>query len=253
MTELPRSYTKVVRRITGYWGAFPLGQDLAPGMVGRKEDTTFVRDSWLADYPGYDPDSFAAPPPEQRIGVDAWVGEGVRVDGTGVDAGGGALPVAGRFRLSFSGANEGAVVCRGIRDWSFQNPRLVKQHVVDLYKNDQWDRRNILVMNVMLTDAAWVMVSSGSGQSVELSVSGALAPAGAPELLKAALGDASLDLTHLASATVGYSATLPEGGSPLFQAVRLRRFPRLEPRFTKGSDGVFTEPAFGDPDEADDT
>lgn len=252
MASLPKSYMKVVRHISGFWGAFPLGQDLAPGMVGRKEDGTFVRDSWLGEMPDYDPQTFAAPVPQQRVGVDAWVGDGVRFEQIGAAAGGGVLPAGGRFRIGFSGANEGAVVCRGVREWSFSDPRLVKQHVVELYRRELWNPRDILVMSVLLVDAAWVMVSSGSGQSVDLSLSGVPAPSGAAELLKAAFGEATFDVTHIAAATVGYSATLPAGGSPLFQAVRLKRFPRLEPRYVKGAAAAFTEAQFGDLGEDDD-
>ena len=36
MSELPKIYMKILRRLTGFWGAYPLYQDLEPGMVGRR-------------------------------------------------------------------------------------------------------------------------------------------------------------------------------------------------------------------------
>ena len=73
------------------------------------------------------------------------------------------------------------------------------------------------------------------------------APAGAAELLKLALGSGQLNLAHGAVASVGYSSSIP-AGSPLFQAIRLRRFPRTETRYVKGPDRAFEEPVFGGPD-----
>jgi hypothetical protein len=251
MASLPRSYVKVVRGITGMWGAFPLSQELAPGMIGRQDEGTFRRDAWLRDLPGYDPARHAAPQPAEKASTDAWVGSGTQLEQVGVGAGGGALPVGGKFRVSFSGADEGAVVVRGSREWGFANPRLVKQHVIELYQQDQWDPRDILIMSVLLVDAAWVLVSSDRGQSVELSLEGIPAPAGAAELLKLALGSGQVDLAHGMTASVGYSGSIPDGGSPLFSAIRLRRFPRTETRYVKGGDRAFSEPEFGSPDPED--
>ena len=48
MEPLPVTYMKILRRVTGYWGAHPLSQELAPGMVGRRVQGRFVKDATLS-------------------------------------------------------------------------------------------------------------------------------------------------------------------------------------------------------------
>jgi hypothetical protein len=69
-------------------------------------------------------------------------------------------------------------------------------------------------------------------------------------VLKAALGSASLNLGHAAVTSSGYSSALDMPGTPLFRAIRLRRFPALHTSYlVKGPDD-FEEATFGgdDPD-----
>jgi hypothetical protein len=252
MASLPRSYVNVVQRMTGYWGAFPLHQELAPGAIGRKGDGVFSRETDLSRLPGYDAARFSASLPQNKVNTDAFVSEDVHYERTGVGAGGGVLPVGGQFRLSFGAAGQGAVACRGTRVWSFDDIRAVKQHVIELYKQGSWDVRNILVVRVLVVDAAWVMVASQRGQSIDLTVSGGAGPiGGATDLLKAVLGSATVDFSHGGFGSVGYSGALPEGGTPLFEAIRLKRFPRLDAQRVVRGLGDFEVPVFGVTEEND--
>jgi rubredoxin len=246
MASLPRSYVNVVRKTTGYWGAFPLSQELAPGMIGRKVNGTFRRETDLTKLDGYDPVKFAAPVRAEKVSADAYVSDGVQFDRVDVGADGGGLPLGGRFRLSFSNAGQGAVACRGTREWEFDDLRAVKGHVISLFRRGLWDLRDILVVRVLLVDVAWVMVASQRGQSVELSLSGALAPpiAGARDLLKAVIGAGTLDLAYGAFGSVGYSGELSKGGTPLFEAIKLKRFPRLDMPYVRGPESPFEEADF---------
>jgi hypothetical protein len=250
MTGLPKAYMKILRRLTGFWGAYPLGQDLAPGMIGRRVQGVFVRDLDLADYPGYDPAAFAASAAAPRSPVDAWVDEGARLVQAGAGVEGGGLPAGGRLRLEFSGADQGAFVCRRASEWSFDNLRRVKDHLVELYRQGTWQPGDILITAVMKAETAVAFFSAERGSSVDLDLTGVPAVGPAAEALKAALGSGSLRLGHSAVTSSGYSSALDAPGTPLFQAITLRRFPAAHAGFVVRGTDDFLEPTFGDEEDS---
>ncbi len=252
MTGLPKTYMKILRRLTGFWGAYPLSQDLAPGMVGRRVQGVFVRDCDLSDYPGFDATAFAASAAEPRSPVDAWVDEGARLVQLEAGVGGGALPAGGRIRLEFSGADQGAFVCRRACEWSFGNLRRVKDHLVDLHRQGHWQRGDILVTTVMKAEEAFGFFSAEAGTSVNLGLTGVPAVGPAAEVLKAALGSGSLSVGRDATSSSGYSSSLDRPGTPLFQAIKLRRFPSPHASFVVRGPDDFQEAAFGDDDDDED-
>mgnify|MGYP001385543366 CR=1 FL=1 len=249
MSGLPKAYMKILRRLTGFWGAYPLAQDLAPGMIGRRVRGVFVRDLDLADYPGYDPAAFAASAAPPRSPVDAWVDEGARLVQAGAGVEGGGLPAGGQFRLEFSGADQGAFVCRRASEWSFDNLRKVKDHLVGLYRQGSWQPGDILITAVLKSESAVALFSSERGSSVDLDLTGVPAAGPAAEALKAALGSASLQLGHATATSSGYSSSLDVPGTPLFQAIKLRRFPTAHAGFVVRGADDFEEASFGDEDD----
>jgi hypothetical protein len=251
MSGLPKVYMKILRRLTGFWGAYPLSQDLAPGMVGRRVQGVFMRDSDLSDYPGYDQTAFAAAAAEPRSPVDAWVDQGARLVEFGAGVGGGALPAEGKLQLQFSGANQGALVCRRPSEWSFVNLRRVKDHLVDLYQQGHWQRGAILVTSVIKAEEAFAFFSAEAGTSVDLGLAGLPGLGPAAEALKAALGSGSLRLGHNATSSAGYSSALDQPGTPLFQAIKLGRLPTPHASFVVRGEGEFREVSFGDEDDDD--
>ena len=251
MAELPVSYMKATREVTGFWGAYPLGQELSPGAYGRRVKGQFVADGRLSDFPGYDGTAFGLTEAAARSPAETWLSEGARVEDVGVSAGGPALPVSGKLRVQFSHAEQMLFGCRNGRVWSFQNLRKVKDHLLSLYKQGQWDRRDILVTHVMKVDAAWVFYSTRGGQWVEVSVSVTPGPAVAADLLKAAIGSGKLEIGYGGLAASGYASQLPGPGTPLFQAIKISRWPRPHPGIVLRGPGDFDEATFGDPDEPD--
>jgi hypothetical protein len=249
MSGFPKTYMKILRRLTGFWGAYPLSQDLAPGMVGRRVGGVFVRDLDLADYPGYDPALLAASVADPRSPVDAWVDEGARLVQAGAGVESDALPVGGRFRLEFSGADQGAFVCRRASEWSFDNLRRVKDHLVNLYRQGSWQPGDILITAVMRAETALAFFSAERGTSVDLELTGVPAVGPAAEALKAALGSGSLKLGHATVTSSGYSSALDVPGTPLFQAIKLRRFPTARAGLVVRGPDDFEEALFGDEDD----
>jgi hypothetical protein len=252
MAPLPVSYMKAVRDITGYWGAYPLAQELSPGAYGRRVQGVFTADGELSDFPGYDAAAFGTSEAPVRSPADAWMSEGASVEQLAVTAGGPALPVAAGLRLRFTRAEQAAFACRNGRQWAFENLRRVKDHLIWLYHEGKWDARDILVTHVMKTDAAWLFYSSQSGQSVDLSVSVTPGPAAAAELLKAAVGSGKVEIGYGGLASSGYSSVIDGPATPLFQAIRIKRIPRAHADIVVKGAGDFDDATFGDPDATDD-
>ncbi|GEM_PF-6126625 len=249
MTALPVSYMKAIRHLTGFWAAYPLSQELAPGAYGRRVEGRFVADGHLSDLPGWDPDALATAQAPARAPADAWLSDGVSVERLAVSADGPALPAAGRIRLRFSQAEQAAFACRNGREWAFAGLRRVKEHLIRLYRDGHWDHRDILITHVLRTDAAWLFYSSRSGQSVDLGVSVAPGPAAAADLLKAAIGGGDAEIGYSGVASSGYSSTLNGPATPLFQAIRIRRVPAVSAEIVVKGAGPFEEPSFGDPED----
>jgi hypothetical protein len=252
MAPLPVSYMKAVRKITGFWGTYPLGQELAPGYYGRRVEGRFTRDGDLSDFPGYDAVAFAAVEALPRSPADAWLSEGTSVEQLAVEAGGPSLPAAARLRLRFSQAEQAAFACRNGREWAFANLRRVKDHLVWLYHQGQWNPKDILVTSVMKTDSALLFYSSQSGQSVDLSLSVIPGPAAAADLLKAAVGSGTVESGYGALASSGYSSVIDGPATPLFQAIRIRRTLTAHADIVVKGLRDFEDATFGDPDETDD-
>lgn len=251
MATLPMSYMKAVRDITGYWGAYPLAQELKPGAYGRRVQGVFISDGELADFPGYDPAAFAASEAAARSPADAWLSKGASVEHLAVAAGGPALPVTAGLRLRFSSAEQAAFACRNARQWAFGNLGRVKNHLLWLYQQGKWDRKDILVTHVLKTDAAWLFYSSQSSQSVDLSAEVTPGPAAAAELLKAAVGSGKVEIGYGGLASSGYSSVIDGPATPLFQAIRIQRIPRAHADVVTKGPGDFDEVSFGDPDTGD--
>lgn len=251
MAPLPASYMKAVRHITGFWGAYPLTQELSPGSYGRRVEGIFYKDGHLSDFPGYDAAAFAVTEALPRGAADAWLSEGASVERLAASAGGPALPVAGRLCLRFTQAEQAAFGCRNGRQWAFANLRRVKDHLLWLYNEGRWGPKDILITHVMKTDMAWLFYSTQSGQSVEFSLSVTPGPAVAAELLKAAFGSASVEIGYGGLAASGYSSVLDSPATPLFQALQIKRLPRAHADIVvKGQS--FDEATFGDANAADD-
>jgi hypothetical protein len=249
MTPLPVSYMKAVRHITGFWGAYPLAQELSPGTYGRRVEGRFSGDGQLSDFPGYDATAFATVEAPARSPADAWLSEGASVEQLAVTAGGPALPAAAGLRLRFSRAEQAAFACCNGREWAFKNLRQVKDHLVWLYHQGRWNPKDILVTHVMKTDAAWLFYSSQSGQSVDLSLSVTPGPAAAAELLKAAVGSGKVEIGYGGVASSGYSSVLDGPATPLFQAIRIKRTWKVEADIVVKGPGPFEDATFGDADD----
>src|SRR6478609_4054582 len=106
MAALPVSYMREIRRITGYYGAHPLAQNLAPGMVGRRVGGAFIRDADLPESPKPGDDTYATRVEPARNPSDSWHSEKVTVNAGGLAIGGAALPADANISVRFSNADE---------------------------------------------------------------------------------------------------------------------------------------------------
>jgi hypothetical protein len=238
---------KVVRRLTGFWAAYPLAQDLEPGLVGQKVKGRFEPDSHLSRLQPVDHSILETDESPALTPVDSWIDQGVEVTGVGGGVDTPHLPVDGKISVKFSSAEQGVVLCTRAREWAFRDLRGVKAHVLQLAHEGHWGRDDILITSVMKVERACVLFSTKRNQSLDVSV-GAVPPVpipGANEFLKLAIGEASFTVDMNRSVSSGYAAELDAPGTPLFQAIQIRGIVQKRAEYIKGA-GDFREPSFGD-------
>jgi hypothetical protein len=246
------SYTKELRSITGWFGAYPLGQHLVPGMIGRRVQGAFVRDDYLSSLPGFTAELDATVVEPDHHGTDAWSSEHVTVSAANLGADGVALPADAKLTVQFSNANQAVFLCQNLREWGFSHPRNVKKFLIARYRTRDLTHKDIVIMRVKKTDASWLFFSSARGQSVDLGLSARPPVSAISDMLKTAIFDGTLRVAHGGLASSGYTAEVLEPATPLFQAIRVKGWIRPETvDVTKGDDEYFEEATFGDPDELD--
>ncbi len=253
MSELPKTYIKIVRDITGYWGTYPPTYPLAPGMIGKPQGGAFVRDSYLYLQPGYDPvahaveDNAASDDP-----VTVWTTRHVKMEALGADVEGPVVSVTAGIKMHFGGQNEAAIICNGNVYRAFTVLRSVKNLMLKLLDDGNWDREDCLVTEVLVAKSAWIFFSTERDQTAEMQAEVPLDlpnPASAIAVLNGLAGRARLTTSSMSIRTAGISSTLPEGGTPLFRAIRFKKWWPPDHKtidFVKGSDAAFEEQPFGE-------
>jgi hypothetical protein len=252
--EFPRQYIRVARDITGYWGAYPPTYPLSPGMIGRpdKKDGAFVREDYLKNMPGYDRVTHAVE--DNALSSDPvsiWTTKGVSMKTIGAGVAIPGLPASGKVQIHFAAQNEAAIICNGNLYRSFSSLGAVKQLMLDLLDKKKWDWDQCLVTEVLVAKAAWIFYATERDQTAEIQGSAPLdlSKFALPiEALKELAGKVNLEASFSSSPSGGITSSLPDGGTPLFRAIQFKKgFLRgTTIDYTRGSDSVFEEPAFGE-------
>jgi hypothetical protein len=250
MVNLPKSYIRVARDITGYWGTYPPSLELKPGVIGRVLDGMFVKEGLLSQFPGYNPKTHADQEEPERNSVSLWNTRHVSMNVFGVDGSAPAANASAGIRMQFGAANEAAIICIGNAYRSFVNLGVVKSLMMKLLEDQEWDRGQCIVTEVLATKKAWICFSTAKDQTAELHASTSLIPGVDPlGILKAAGGHAEFIASTANSEAAGYKISLPDGGTPLFRAIQFRRdwtHPfSVAPEYLRGSGSPFEEPDFG--------
>ena len=108
MVNLPKSYIRVARDITGYWGTYPPSLELKPAVIGRVLDGMFVKEGLLSQFPGYNPKTHADQEEPERNSVSLWNTRHVSMNVFGVDGSAPAGNASAGIRMQFGAANEAA-------------------------------------------------------------------------------------------------------------------------------------------------
>jgi hypothetical protein len=241
---------RVAKEITGYWGTYLPSMEMEPGVIGRVVGGLFVKEGHLNQFPGFNLALHSVQEEAEHNSVSLWNTRHVSLRVIGVDA---SMPANGGsagIRMQFGAANEAAIICNGNAYRSFADLRVVKELMQQLLESEKWDRDQCVVTEVLATKKAWICFSTAKDQTAELHAAAPLVPGADPlGVLKAAAGQANLIASSTNSEAAGYSTTLPNGGTPLFRAIKFRRdWPNpfhSSPQYLKG-ESAFDEPVFGE-------
>jgi hypothetical protein len=250
MTDLPRSYMKVARAITGYWGTYLPSLDLKLGTIGRQVGGVFVKEGHISRFPEYEPALFSIDDVEQKAPTAVWNTSSVRMETLQVQADAPGKVVSAGVRLTFGAADEAAIICNIVREQSFSDLLALKDLMRRLYDQGRWDKDLCVVTEIISVASAWICFATASGQSAEIKASAPLSLPGDPLAALAAIsGKGSLTASMDAKASSAFCATLPDGGTPLFRAMRFnqRLFGLLDPEiaYVRGGSSEFEEADFG--------
>lgn len=250
MSDLPKMYMRVARDLTGYWGTYLPSRRLEPGIIGSIVEGVFVPEGRLDQLLGYDKFKHGVQQEPEGDPASAWATQHVTFTDVNVSGTAPAGLASAGIRMRFGAANEALIICSGVSYRSFSNLRNVKELMKQLFEAKQWDREQCVITEVVASKAAWICFSTAKDQALELDGSAPLLPGADPlGLLKNAAGNLSLKVASTDSLQAAYSTTVPDGGTPLFRALRFRRgllHPfHSEPQYLKGGDDAFEEPEFG--------
>ncbi len=249
LANLPQSYIRVVRDLTSYWGTYLPGRHLYVGMLFEFDDGVFVKAGDLAGLPTVE---IANYPVETEASDDAvmhWTSDAVTMEVIGADVAAPGAVASGGVRLTFGQAKQAAIICNGVRTSAYADITAVRDLLRRLRDAGVWKPNISLVTDVMVVDSAWLCFSTERDQQADIKASAPLAlPAVPAEALKAIAGNGTLTASATAAKTSAICTTLPNGGTPLFRAIKFSPAwlglgtPALG--FVKGGGEEFMEPDF---------
>jgi hypothetical protein len=193
MSDLPKSYMRIARKITGYWGTYLPSLRLQVGATGRRVDGVFVREGHLSGYPGYTAPAFGIDDQPPRDPTVVWTTRSVRMQVVNAEAKTPGDVATGGVRVNFGAANEAAIICNAPREQSFADLRTVKDLMWQLRQQGRWDDDLCVVTGLVSVDSAWICFSTASGQAAEIRATAPLSLPGDPTgALSALFGSAKL-------------------------------------------------------------
>lgn len=245
MNSLPKSYSQIARKITGYCGTFPPSMELKPGSVGRFVDGSLVKEGDLSQYPGFKRTNHRIGDDPSGESTQIWMTSGVRMETVDAKAEISAGAGGARVRMRFEGADDAIIICKDGHIRSFSDGRAIKDYVWQLFGKHKWDRDAVLVTEVFQAAAAWILIATDRNQAQEVGVAAPLALMASPlELLKSIAGSASLDFSSSGGRSTSFISALQSTCTPLFKAIRIKRIALFGSHFDyvkKGPDPRFEE------------
>lgn len=249
MTMLPKAYMRVARQLTGYWGTYLPSQRLTAGTIGRLENGLFLPEGLLSQAHGFNASKHQVSEQNADEPAILWSSQGVRL---GRFAAAAEAPVAQaklRIRADFEGANQIVIMCEGVGYRSFANLGLVKDLMIRLREQGEWDDDQCMVTEVVTAKATWIGFSTGSNQSAEF---GGSADVSIPGLSIAALNalriEPNVEAVLKDQRLQAFASSLPAGGTPLFMAMQFNKnwwsgSGKMD--YLRSGGARFVEPEFG--------
>lgn len=215
-----REYSDLVRRTTGYLGAYPLVVPVRVGdyfELGR--EGVLVQLGNVFHWPGW---SSAVPVDSEDIGGSQTYYAGCKRE-TVADAGADVatpfgLGVKATVSLSFSRASGFALAYQAAKRERVRDVPTVQRQIVELATNKQWREEWVLVTEVIAASSATLVVSAEKASNLSLH-----ANAEVPEMLED-VGIANAELGWSASSWrgSGYSS-ICKAGTPLYHCVKVKK------------------------------
>jgi hypothetical protein len=129
----------------------------------------------------------------------------------------GAVDAEASVVVSFNRADAVLFQAAGCKTTTLSNLMQVSNTILDLYDAGDWPKDRVVVTDVVVSDSATVLISSGSDAHIELSASGAVGAG------KASLANASLKFGGGRSSSIGTTIVGAKGTTALFKASGIKK------------------------------
>ena len=251
MTNLPKSYIKVLRDLTTHWGTYPPSITLEPGAVGRVVDGVFIKEGHISQFAGFDATKHAVNETLNDDTESRWATSSVKIEMIEAEGKVSAIPTTLRMKVQFGRASEALLVFMGASIRAFTNLEAVKELMRSLRQNGAWDPELCIVTQVFAVKSALIFFSTDKGQNAEVEASGTFALPFDPFAVLQASVNTRLAAFSKSTQFAGFFTALPSGGTPLFMAIAFNQawwsFDKDKIKYLKGN-GEFVEPPLGEPE-----
>ena len=86
MSDLPKSYMRVARNLTGYWGSYLPSLELQLGTIGKRDGGIFIKQGHLSRFAGYNSAEYGIDDQPRSDATVFWATKSVRAEVLKVDA-----------------------------------------------------------------------------------------------------------------------------------------------------------------------
>jgi hypothetical protein len=232
---LNTQYAREIHEQFGYLATWLPTANIQVGDVGSIQDGIFEKSGSLKDH-GI---SFSSHEDPQTGDIEYASSDAVTIEVIAAGAGsatalaGSIVTAKASIAVSFRRANAVLFQASKCRTISISNLSVATSTILDQYRAGKWPKDLVVVTEVVIADAATILISSGAGAHIKLS---AKADLGASE---AKLANADAGLTVDSSSAIGTHIIAQKGTTPLFKAGGIKTSLLWEPEFKKkGADDL---------------
>ena len=217
MASPEKSYTREIRKRTGYLATWSPGVPLRLGDVGVMDDHVFIPQSSLSSF-GIDFAIREDPSPidfhyETKDAISYALEAAATVPGPG----GSPVQAAASIKVAFSRDSATIFSCTSCLEHRIEDVLGLQEEIWGRYEAGLWREGWVVVTELMQADNATILIADNAGSEIAFAASGDV------DVAQVQLGDATLGLRATSVKEVSNRWIAAHGLTPLFRAIGVQR------------------------------